>query len=78
MSLRPVDIKKRAYRERVLNLVSEYSRVFIVKADNVGSNQLHQIRRSLRGKAVLLMGKNVCLLFSFLSCLCCFLRPCHA
>ena len=32
--------------------------IFIVQIDNVGSNQLHQIRVALRGKAVVLMGKN--------------------
>lgn len=30
----------------------------IVNVDNVGSNQMHQIRVALRGKAVVLMGKN--------------------
>jgi len=30
----------------------------IVEADNVGSNQMHKIRISLRGSAVILMGKN--------------------
>jgi large subunit ribosomal protein LP0 len=32
--------------------------IFLVNVDNVGSNQMHQIRVSLRGKAVVLMGKN--------------------
>lgn len=32
--------------------------VFIVNVDNVGSNQMHQIRVALRGKGVVLMGKN--------------------
>ena len=32
--------------------------IFIVNVDNVGSQQMHQIRQSLRGKAVVLMGKN--------------------
>lgn len=30
----------------------------MVNVDNVGSNQMHQIRLSLRGKGVVLMGKN--------------------
>ena len=30
----------------------------VVNVDNVGSNQMHQIRQALRGKAVVLMGKN--------------------
>jgi len=32
--------------------------IFLVNVDNVGSKQMHQIRLSLRGKAVVLMGKN--------------------
>jgi len=32
--------------------------IFIVNVDNVGSNQMHQIRTALRGKGVVLMGKN--------------------
>lgn len=32
--------------------------VFVVNVDNVGSNQMHQIRVALRGKGVVLMGKN--------------------
>jgi large subunit ribosomal protein LP0 len=30
----------------------------LVNVDNVGSNQMHQIRQALRGKGVVLMGKN--------------------
>lgn len=36
----------------------DYSKLFLVDTDNVGSNQLHQIRMALRGKAVLYGGKN--------------------
>lgn len=32
--------------------------IFLVNVDNVGSNQMHQIRQTLRGKATILMGKN--------------------
>lgn len=49
---------KQNYALKLLELFSEYSRVFIVGADNVGSKQMQQIRISLRGKATLLMGKN--------------------
>lgn len=38
--------------------MQEYPSIFIVTVDNVGSNQMHQIRQSLRGKGVVLMGKN--------------------
>ena len=39
-------------------LLDEYPKCFIVGADNVGSKQLQQIRRSLREHATVLMGKN--------------------
>ncbi len=46
------------YFERVRSLFREYSKIFVVNVDNVSSSQMHQIRASLRGKAVILMGKN--------------------
>lgn len=42
----------------VQQLLDDYPKCFIVGADNVGSKQMQQIRMSLRGKAVVLMGKN--------------------
>jgi len=50
--------KKLKYSERVKSYLSSYTRVLIVNADNVGSNQLQKVRQGLRGKAVVLMGKN--------------------
>ena len=41
--------KKRAYSARLHRYINEYSRIFVVLADNVGSRQLQQIRLSLRG-----------------------------
>jgi len=38
--------------------LQDYNKIMIVEADHVGSNQMHQIRASLRGKAIILMGKN--------------------
>jgi len=38
--------------------LDEYPKVFIVGADNVGSRQMQKIRVSLRGHAVIMMGKN--------------------
>jgi len=49
---------KQAYFDKLLALMQEYTSIFIVNCDNVGSNQMHQIRQSLRGKGVVLMGKN--------------------
>lgn len=36
----------------------EYTKLFLVDCDNVGSNQIQQIRAALRGKAILYCGKN--------------------
>jgi large subunit ribosomal protein LP0 len=49
---------KANYFLRIIQLLDEYSKCFIVEADNVGSKQMQQIRISLRGRAVVLMGKN--------------------
>lgn len=38
--------------------MAEFPSAFIVNVDNVGSNQMHQIRQALRGKGIVLMGKN--------------------
>jgi large subunit ribosomal protein LP0 len=43
---------------RLTQYLDEYPKVFVVGADNVGSRQMQKIRVSLRGHAVLMMGKN--------------------
>jgi len=50
--------KKAAYFDKLKRLLAESRSVFVVNVDNVGSNQMHQIRVSLRGEATVLMGKN--------------------
>jgi len=50
--------KKERYFEKLNSLLGEYKSIFVVNVDNVGSNQMHQIRHSLRGEAQVLMGKN--------------------
>jgi len=50
--------QKELYFEKLKQLIAKYPSIFIVNVDNVGSNQMHQIRVSLRGKGVVLMGKN--------------------
>jgi len=49
---------KSNYFLRITALFDEYPKCFIVNADNVGSKQMQQIRMALRGKGVILMGKN--------------------
>jgi len=50
--------RKNEYFKKLVKLLDEYPRIFIVGADNVGSAQMAKIRHALRGKAVILMGKN--------------------
>lgn len=49
---------KAGYFDKLKGLLQEYKSIFIVEIDNVSSQQMHEIRHSLRGKGVVLMGKN--------------------
>ncbi|OAD62308.1 60S acidic ribosomal protein P0 [Eufriesea mexicana] len=49
---------KSNYFTKIVQLLDDYPKCFIVGADNVGSKQMQQIRMSLRRNAVVLMGKN--------------------
>jgi len=49
---------KSNYFLKLIQLLDEYPKCFIVGVDNVGSKQMQQIRTSLRSSATLLMGKN--------------------
>jgi large subunit ribosomal protein LP0 len=49
---------KAVYFEKLEGLLKEYKSIFIVTVDNVSSQQMHEIRHSLRGEGVVLMGKN--------------------
>jgi len=50
--------KKAEYFDRLVSLLEEYPKILVVSCDNIGSAHMQKIRRVLRGKAVLLMGKN--------------------
>jgi len=50
--------RKQTYFAKLVKLLEEYPKILIVGADNVGSQQMQNIRKSLRGKGILLMGKN--------------------
>jgi len=49
---------KAGYFDKLKGLLEEYKSIFIVTVDNVSSQQMHEIRHSLRGEGVVLMGKN--------------------
>lgn len=50
--------KKVEYFAKLREYLEEYKSVFIVGVDNVSSQQMHEVRKILRGRAVVLMGKN--------------------
>jgi len=50
--------RKVEYFATLTEALDTYSKCFLVDADNVGSFQMQEIRASLRGKAMILMGKN--------------------
>lgn len=50
--------KKIAYDKKLCRVLDEYGQILVVAAENVGSKQLQNIRRGLRGDSVVLMGKN--------------------
>ncbi|EED87510.1 predicted protein [Thalassiosira pseudonana CCMP1335] len=50
--------RKQQYFSTMKELMTTYSKCFIVEIDNVGSMQIQQTRLALRGKAEVLMGKN--------------------
>ncbi len=53
---------KAGYFDKLKGLLEEYRSIFIVTVDNVSSQQMHKIRKSLRGEGevsgIVLMGKN--------------------
>jgi large subunit ribosomal protein LP0 len=50
--------RKERYKVTLEKLLQEYKNIIIVGVDNVGSLQMQKVRVALRGKGVLLMGKN--------------------
>jgi large subunit ribosomal protein LP0 len=50
--------RKKNYYAKMSKLLSEYNRILVVTVDNVGSSHMQSIRKSVRGKGVILMGKN--------------------
>ncbi|AOA60880.1 60S ribosomal protein P0 [Komagataella phaffii CBS 7435] len=53
-----INEKKAEYFNKLRELLESYKSIFIVGVDNVSSQQMHEVRQTLRGKAVILMGKN--------------------
>jgi len=50
--------KKADYFTKIVGLLQDYSKILLVVCDFIGSAHMQRIRKTLRGKAVMLMGKN--------------------
>jgi len=50
--------RKEKYKVKFEKLLGEFKNVLVVGVDNVGSLQMQKVRIALRGKAILIMGKN--------------------
>lgn len=50
--------KKKEYFIKMKTMLDTYTKMFVVNVDNVGSKQMNDTRRAMRGKAEILMGKN--------------------
>jgi len=56
--VREISQKKKDFRARLEQYLDTYSSALVCEVDMVGSKQMQTVRQKLRGKAVLLMGKN--------------------
>jgi len=50
--------RKYQLADELIEHFDTYQKLFVVEVDNVGSNQLHEIRKAMRGTAVVYCGKN--------------------
>jgi large subunit ribosomal protein LP0 len=50
--------EKREYEDQLNGYLNTYSKIIICRMDNVRSQQVHEVRRDLRGKGAFLMGKK--------------------
>lgn len=58
MASKKTQSRKYQLAEELEAHLDNYKKILVVGADNVGSNQLHEIRKAMRGKAVIYCGKN--------------------
>jgi len=58
MPAHKVSKRKAEYKDKLIRYLQDHKTILVVTANHVGSNQLQQIRQQLRGRALVLMGKN--------------------
>jgi len=58
MATKKSQARKYQLAEELEEHFDNYKKILIVGADNVGSNQLHEIRKAIRGRGLIYCGKN--------------------
>jgi len=58
MASKKTKSRKEVLADELEQHFANYTKLFVVSVDNVTSNQLHEIRKALRGEAVIYCGKN--------------------
>lgn len=58
MPAHKVSQRKAEYREKLIRYLQDHKTILVVTANHVGSSQIQTIRQELRGRALILMGKN--------------------
>jgi len=51
-------VRKEAYFQKLKGFLETYSKAFLITIDNIGAAHIQQLRKEMRGKAEILMGKN--------------------
>jgi len=54
----PKKVRKESYWTKLQSALDEYKNILVIGVDFVGSKQMQQVRIALRGKGIVLMGKN--------------------
>jgi len=60
-------VRKSAYWNKLNTALDEYKNILVIGVDFVGSKQMQQVRIALRGKGIVLMGKNTIIRKVFLN-----------
>lgn len=58
MACKKIPTRKEALADELEKLLTQYDKALVAGVDNVTSNQMHEIRKALRGEAVVYCGKN--------------------
>jgi len=61
--------RKKVFRQKFEKLLESYQNCLIVGIDNVGSFQMQKVRKALRGRAEMVMGKNTLIRMIMRECL---------